>query len=71
MTFGTTHFSLAHHTCGAGSQVGSTAFPRNFTVAPDGKRMVVLGPRNEATSPASVHLTFFSNFLDQLQRVVR
>jgi serine/threonine-protein kinase len=49
------------------TQVGVTMFPNNFSVSPDGKRFVVLGPRNATIPPGSVHLAFFSNFSDELR----
>ena len=54
----------------AAAPIGTTAFPRNFTIAADGKRFAVLPPRTASGEDGSVHVTFVMNFLDELRRRV-
>src|SRR5262249_44969478 len=43
--------------------IGSTVFPRNFSVSADGNRFVVMPPRMAAGDSGSAHVTFVLNFL--------
>ena len=50
--------------------IGSTVFPRNFSVSADGNRFVVMPPRTPVGDSGSAHVTFVLNFLDELRRRV-
>ena len=50
--------------------IGSTVFPRNFTLSADGNRFVVMPPRTATAVSGSPHVTFVLNFLDELRRRV-
>ncbi len=41
---------------------------REFDLAPDGKRMVVLLKEREEISTAATHLNFLLNFFDEVRR---
>jgi len=50
---------------------GITPFPRNFSMAPDGKRFAIIPTRVAATESGSVHVTFVLNFMEELRRRVK
>jgi Tol biopolymer transport system component len=54
----------------AEAPVGTTVFPRTFSVSADGKRFAVMPPRSAAGQESSVHVTFVMNLVDELRRRV-
>jgi len=54
----------------ADAPIGTTVFPRNFSVSADGKRFAVMPPRTSSGADGSVHATFVLNFLDEIRRRV-
>lgn len=52
------------------SSIGTSVFPRNFSISADGKRFAVMPPRSAPAAEGSVHVTFVLNLLDELRRRV-
>ncbi|HTK28088.1 MAG TPA: protein kinase [Vicinamibacterales bacterium] len=52
----------------ADAPIGSSVFPRNFSLSADGRRFAVMPPRTAATGEGTVHVTFVLNLLDELKR---
>jgi len=50
------------------TRLAETGIGRNFDVAPDGKRLLVLLPAEGADAAKANHVTFLLNFFDELRR---